>query len=201
MSFVRQQRSGDTRLPNFFEKVTTEGDAASFAGAESGSRQLIRVVDSENLGSNSYRFTLTAPYLVGAKQLIVAYDLAATGVGYAVILDRETMLTDSTFNSSTVQGGVFTTADLYYEEESNTTVVVHNLTAARLTDPHTTMLFAVPHTAVAASSSNKILVDNQGDNTAIELLGDGDGIIFRSPSGRRFVQRVDDSGNITMTPL
>jgi len=43
-------------------------------------------------------------------------------------------------------------------------------------------------------------VDNQGDNAAVELLGNGDGILLKSRGGRRGLLRIDETLQIGVDP-
>jgi hypothetical protein len=62
------------------------------------------------------------------------------------------------------------------------------------------VMFRVPHTSTPAETSNKVIVLRQGDQVAVEMLGEGDGILFVAPNGRRGLLRMDNNLKLTMLP-
>jgi len=210
MSQVQPVRSGTVVLSGVFEKITTEGDSSNFLGSNAGLSQLFRA--TEDTGSSvdhsygvlvtdvdsvtdgygntlyTYDFTLDFNYLVGAKQLIVQLKTTPTATqpvaGFVTLPSKELIDTDPAANAW----------DPYYEEIDSTTVRVHNILDSRI------ILALIPHTAIPATNKEKITVQNQGNNEAIELEGAGDGVIFRTPNGSRWLFRIDDSGTTAIVP-
>lgn len=173
MAKVVNQRSGTNSLPNFFSKVNTDGDAHRFLGAEAGTQSVQTVVlDS----TGSAEVLLDFNYLVGVSQLRVYQELTVNAVS---------------FWSPILLEGLDASATVYFTEDSGTRVTITG--AANTTQR---FMFDVPHTSIPAELREKVMVRDQGDNDAIELLGNGDGIMFHSSSGFKFLVRMDDSGNL-----
>lgn len=179
MSKVVNQRSGTNTLSNFFDKVNTAGDAHRFLGSETGAQevQAFTLAVAEDIP-----VTLGFNYLVGVKQLRVYQQLTINAVS---------------FWSPVLLEGLNPTATVEYTETSGTEIT---LTGAGLGIGTHTFLFDVPHTSIPAELREKILVRDQGKNDAIELLGNGDGLLMRSGSGYRYLLRLDDSGNPVTEP-
>ena len=179
------QRIGKTPLPNFFQKVTTDGDVDRFTGAASGSREVILFNAPSSVildeGNDDYIITLATPYLVGAKQLMVFHSYQG---GQPTALFTTEEITDNSLPTT-----------LYsFQEDTSYTVRIHAEGITRTADHR--FLFLIPHTSAPISVREKIIVRNQGDNRAIELEGDGDGILMKSPNGARFLIRVNDAGSL-----
>jgi len=190
MTFVSKRKIGTQTLSGFYTSVKTEGDASRFIGAETGYREIIHKNDSTPDGapsSLSLLFTLSFNYLVGSEQLVVlakpGHSLNTFGVAGYVLIPKE---------GSEPTGSV---SLVTYEEVNSTTVRV-KFSSSQIRDAATDFMFMVPHTATPAVSREKLLVKDQGDNIAVEMEGDGDGVLLKSPSGLKWLLRVDDSGNI-----
>lgn len=204
MTFVRNQRSGDKTLDNFYEKVTSDGDASSFAGASAGARAVIRIQDGDGLGTEpftSFRMTIPFTYLVGANQLMVSYENSSLPDsdfllrGWVQLLDLETVRLHPNFDPATWP---------YYEEETSTSIILynaHHLNPELSSNVNNSLLFSVPHTASAATTTDRVTVENQGDNIAIALDGFGDGLVMHSDNGSRFLLGIDNGGNTTIRKL
>jgi hypothetical protein len=215
MSQVRALRSGTTVLPDFFEKVATEGDATRFVGSETGYQLIIRPTDTTLTNTaltvapveeeydelnyfGNFLFTLPFQYIVGAHQLVVlkrqqVYVRTTTpSDGHLMIwpaIPKRDQLSNMTNPPDLDLVGV-----PHFDEVSSTTVRLYNVKRSQ------PLMFVVPHTAIPPIIREKVTVRNQGDNAAIELLGKNDGILVRSPNGSRFLIRVDDSGNLVTEP-
>lgn len=189
MSFVSKRKIGTQTLSGFYTSAKTEGDASRFIGAETGYREVIHKDDAAPEGSLTLLFTLSFNYLVGAEQLMVfakpGYSLTTFGVPGYVLIPKE---------------GTETNASSVTYEEVSSTVVRVKFSNSSIKASATDFLFLVPHTATPAVSREKLVVKDQGDNIAVELEGDGDGVLLKSPNGLRYLIRVDDSGNIVAEP-
>lgn len=178
MSFVVNQKIGSKTLSGFYRKVETEGDASRFVSVESGYQQYVAAADLVSeapLDAGPWLVSLDFTYSVGSRQLLVC-------VAYS----------ESYFNILAPTDGFPSTLTSYprYEEVDQSTVrILGSTKPARV-------LVIMPHTATPATSREKIVVNDQMDNTAIELVGDGDGVLMRSPNGSKWLLRIDDSGNL-----
>lgn len=162
--------------------MTTDGDASRFLGSEAGKRATHTLTASEAAGAD---VPTAFPYLVGVKQLQVSYRVTLSGVPIWVpLVDEGTLLASAEL----------TTADPHFVEKTSTSVAFKNLPAG------TVLLFQIPHTSIPAELKERVLVRDQGSNEAIELLGNGDGILLRSGSGKKYLLRVDDSGTVGSEP-
>jgi len=198
MPIIQAVTVDNETVPGFYQKIPTEGDLHRFASAETGKAQFVCMADTSGrveTGTGYYDVTLDFRYLVGVKQLMVMKVDAVTGEAEQIpnaqvvteSLNREGSNFPTSFDLSS-------TNFLYFEEIATNVVRVHHLGASDI------ILFLVPHTATPASHSNRLIVLNQGDNIAIELLGIGDGIMLQSPSGRRGLVRLTDSMKLNVQP-
>jgi hypothetical protein len=217
MSLIRNLRSGITTLPDFYERVTTEGDSSNFLGSNVGQQVMVRPTDTAAINSNipadvvfeagdvlsgQYLITLPFSYLVGADQLLVLRRqrvyMDATDEGLGTVWTWPQMVKRSRIEQITTPDGMGADPDSTsypnFEEASTTTVRVYNVDE---TDP---LLILIPHTSIPAEIRERVTIRDQGDNQAIELLGKNDGILMRSPNGSRHLIRVDDSGNLVIEP-
>ena len=207
MAHIDNHRDSEgTVVPFVFDRISTEGDASRFVNAERGFREMIHVDNTDQLSDGTYvvttegsigahLFQLSFSYIVGAKQLQVF--IPDTGqftdnnrVQFVKVpsIDEYTLMTVWTGpNEANLQ--------TYFEEISSGTVRVYGLP-----NPPGMVLFEVPHTSLPAVNRNKLVVDDQGDNQAIELLGSGDGIILRAPNGSKRLLRIDNNGQVVTEP-
>lgn len=201
MAYVQQHRNATGQaVKNAFDKVPTEGDVTKFFGAENGHRQLIHTGDATVLSgglnrvvteTGSHLFNLDFQYIVSANQLRVLIPVSTTEATF-----REIPSIDLKNQAATTQGfpsGLL--FNVYYEEVGSSSVRVYGLTAGT-----GVVLFEVPHTSIPATTRYKVIVADQGSNQAVELLGLGDGVLFRSTDGRRWLVRVDSNGSIVSEP-
>jgi len=211
MSFVRKQRVNDIVVDNVYEKITSEGDAANFSAEAPGKRAVFKF-NSLPVGDFNKYVTIELPFafLLNQNQLEVYWEMTDRLVspvayqGFARLITRELAEQLDTFDPN---------ADVYYEEVDSSQIRVYNIGSLSPrpffnNDPSqigpgssNAFLCSVPHTSIPATRENRVVVENQGDNTAVELLGAGDGIVFTSVSGRRFLVRPDDGGTITTTEI
>ena len=193
-------------VPFTFDRTPTEGDAARFVNAERGFRQMLHVGDLSQLPNGTaivtieaslgaHLFQLDFEYVVGARQLQVfipdTHQFETFGrvqfVKVPTIDERNLMPNWTGPNENNLA--------TYFEEIGSHTVRVYGVPT-----PPGMVLFEVPHTSLPAAARNKIIVRDQGDNQAIELLGPGDGCVLRSPNGARWLVRVDDNGQLAVEP-
>lgn len=200
---VKQLKVNGVPVPGAFEKESTEGDVYRFIAAESGHSEIIHRGDTRagkvtaHLSASPpyYEFTLGFKYFVGLHQLHVA--LLSVGSGKATPLPN---LADI---EAARGAGWPTPSDLdpsspsvqYFSEVSEDVVRVYNLGSA-----DRIVWFSVPHTSLQAALSGKVIVNSQGDGVIMEGLGDGDGILLRSPLGRKGVLAIDDDLGLTVKP-
>ena len=193
MSFVISQRIGKKTLSGFYRKVETEGDHSRFLGAENGSQQVIKYTDTARVTQETTLarlYALDFDYLVGANQIQVyakVSTLIASGpipLGYVKIPQY-----------SVEHGSALVDNGCTYEEVDSGTVRIKFISATAATY-FSDFLFVIPHTASAAQAREKLTIRDQGDNVALEFEGDGDGALFKSPSGVKWLLRIDDSGNL-----
>lgn len=176
MSFIVNQTIGNKKLSGFYKKVDTEGAASRFQSQESGHQEVFELADLESESATSYLIHLDTTYIVGAKQLIVGLRFDSQ-LGYLLLPMRE-----------------LDTTGLSYEEVDASTVRIYGVLGGANDFTHAMVI--IPHTATPAVNREKVVVRDQGDNTAIELEGHGDGVLVRSPNGSKWLIRVDDSGNL-----
>jgi hypothetical protein len=206
MAYVQTHRDSAGALVNdVFDRVTTEGDAGRFSTAERGYKYLVNIDDTGQTDdgtalvtteSGAHLFQLPFDYIVGANQLIVQVP----DPDYYASTNALLYLTVPSADERNTAAAGWTGPDAvdfatYFEEVGPRTVRVYGLP-----NPTGVVLFFVPNTSIPAASRDKVIVDDQGDNQAIELRGDGDGILLRSPGGAKFLVRVDDSGALVSEP-
>lgn len=207
MAYVRQHRdAGGAVVPAVWDRVPTEGDASRFVNAETGYRQILHIGDTSQLPNGTlvvaeeatlgaHIFQLNFDYIVGANQLEV---LIPNSDRYAANIIEFIQIPSVAERNVAAQGWTGPPAAemaTYFEEIGSSTVRVYGVP-----DPPGVVLFRVPHTSLPAASRNKVIVLDQGDNEAIELRGDGDGVLFRSPNGSKWLFRVDDNGTPVVEP-
>lgn len=203
MSKVTQiQKDGDP-VDGLWTKESTEGDAYKFVTADAGHAQIIHKDDNTTLpdgrarvtaGSDYLEFVLGFKYMVGLQQVAVAsvidvYSGLLYGVPNRTIVD-----------AARASWSGWPTAELdpdqitYFQEISPDVLRVYNPGNYKI------FQFSVPFTSLQAVSRARVIVDAQGDNAAIECLGVGDGILFKSRSGNRGLLRIDDGLNLKVEP-
>lgn len=207
MAHVRQHRdvSGDV-VDNVWDRVATEGDSARFTSAETGHRQILHLAETAQLadGTNivtaepslgSHLFQLDFDYIVSANQLEVFIPNSDLWASDSVIEFVKLPSIEERNLAALWPTPRDTEMECYYEEIGSSTVRVYGVPATP-----GIVLFTVPHTSLPAALRNKIIVLDQGDNEAIEFRGDGDGIVFRSPNGSKWLLRIDNNGTPVVEP-
>lgn len=208
MAHIRQHRdAGDKQVPFVWDRVPTEGDASRFVNAETGYRQILHVADTTQLpnGTNvvsveptlgAHLFQLNFDYIVAARQLEVwVPDSGLYAASSRLEFVQVSSIDERNVAAQGWTGPAETEFETYFEEIGSSTVRVYGVP-----DPPGVVLFRVPHTSLPAASRNKIIVLDQGDNAAVELRGDGDGIVMRAPNGSKYLLRIDNSGVPVVEP-
>jgi hypothetical protein len=198
MPYPREVTVDGEVVSGLYEKIPTEGDIHRFAAAETGKEQIVGLGDtSGNLswGADYVDVTLDFNYLMGVKQLEVSIVDPTTGKMQAIprlaTINTARTRAGSAFPSSFDPGNA---ALLYFDEIDTDVVRVYHVTTSDI------VMFRVPHTSTPAETSNKVIVLRQGDQVAVEMLGEGDGILFVAPNGRRGLLRMDNNLKLTMLP-
>lgn len=193
-------------VPDVYDRVETEGDAIRFIAAENGKRELIHIGNTQvasngiakvTVEAGSHLFQLDFDYIVGASQLEVLIPntdqyTSANRIEFVQIASIDER------NQAALPGWTgppSSQIETYFEEIGSNTVRVYGI-------PGTPglVLFRVPHTSLPAALRGKVIVLDQGDQVAVELRGEGDGIIMRAPNGSKYLVRVDNSGVLTVEP-
>lgn len=187
-----------------YQKISTEGDAYRFVTAEAGVAQIIYKNDPVRVtagsgGAVTWRdFVLDAPYLVGVNQLEVFLLSNTNGlmnrIPNKLSLDQGRAAQGTNWPSGLLDPA--TASICSFEELTYNTVRVYNMPAAGFD----TVLFSIPHTSLPGALRERVQIKRQGDRVAIELLGDGDGIVLRSEGGKKGILRVDDELNLGIDP-
>lgn len=213
MPRVIQIRKDGTPVRGLYGKIGTEADVFRFVSAESGHTQVIHRQDDTILPDGRSRVTigplhpspnntpsyieyvLEFQYFVGLNHLQVLYNHPACGTFGSIlgrtVIDRARQAWAG-WESPPYDGDLDpdNITLMHFQEVSPDVVRVMNPGIYKI------FAFAVPHTSLQAVSRNRISVENQGDNRAIELLGQNDGIVFTSPNGRKGLLRIDDNLHI-----
>jgi hypothetical protein len=205
MAHVVEHRKANGEIaPNVFNRVETEGDAARFYSAEAGQRLVIHIDSEETLddetpivtheGGTTYLFQLPFQYLVGSRQLQVWIPEITAYAADKIVFTPIASVDERNVAAAGWTGPSASFFATWFEELSSSSVRIYGLDSPGI------VMFVVPHTSLPAVNRNKVIVRDQGDNEAVELLGDGDGVIMRSPNGRRWILRIDDSGAPVIEP-
>jgi hypothetical protein len=199
---VQVLKDGDP-VEGIWEKKSTQGDAYQFVTAESGHVQIIHKDDTTTLpdgrarvttGSDYIEVVLGFRYMVGFRQLQAEAVIDVySGLLYG-IPNRNTIDEARAAWLSWPISELRPTQVIYFQEISTDTVRIYNLGGRSI------FQFSVPFTSLQAASRARIIVDAQGDNAAVEFLGEGDGILLKSRSGNRALLRIDDGMNLKVEP-
>lgn len=202
MAHVNQHRDvSGNGVKDVYDRTPTEGDAIRFFSAENGHKEIVHTGDTSLVDSGlnrvvvesgSHLFNLDFEYIVSANQLHV---WVPQDTSTPLFLQVPSINEKNVAETASGFPGTPFDFDIYYEEVGSSSVRVYGLTVGT-----GVVMFSVPHTAIPADSRNKIIVQDQGDNRAVEFLGFGDGVLFRSPDGRRWLQRIDNSGTPVIEP-
>lgn len=142
--------------------------------------------------------TVTLPfnYLVGQKQLMVfLLTPAAAGVGNRLPIFNKTDY-DAALAAGTVDLAIG--ANVYsFTELTKNTVFINRSGGVVAGD---TFEFFVPHTSVPGQNRSRIVIDDQVDSVALQLLGYNDGFELRSPNGLAFIATITNGGAWLIRP-
>lgn len=198
MPFARQVTVDGEPVLGLFEKIPTEGDIHRFASAETGKSQIVGLGDTSGIltwGSDYVDVQLDFNYLMGVKQLEVGIVDAVTGKIEAIpsltTINTAIVRSGSNFPSSFDPGNA---ALLYFDEVDTDVVRVYHVSSSDI------IRLRVPHTSTPAETSQKVIVLRQGDQVAVEFLGEGDGVLLKAPNGRRGLLRMDNNLKLTVLP-
>lgn len=226
MAHVRQYLNNNLETPTLVEgvfyRVSSEGDASRFYGAETGKSQIVSIystttttsgvpqvsrgVDSSGVYTD---FTIDFNYIVSAKQLqvyvgeYVSGNLAPTKITFSripSIEERLSMIGMQKSGGATPTYFVDTDFPAFYEELTAGSVRVYGADNQSASYQTGLYMFSIPHTSIPADVRNKIIVQDQGDNEAAEFRGFGDGFAMRAPNGSKWLVRVDNSGVLVVEP-
>lgn len=186
-----------SQVKRVYRKVATDGDAYRFVTSDAGYSELIYNADPARVViSATWRdFTLSFPYLVGTNQLEV--HVVSNLTGLAERLFSKAVLDEAKRVNGSWPGALLNPAAVcHFEEIAYNKVRVH-----RPPSPgKDVFMFSIPHTSLSGALRDRVQVKQQGDRIAVELLGDGDGIMLRSEGGRRGMLRIDDDLNLGVDP-
>jgi len=218
MARVTQVKKNGQAVVGLYKKLRSEGDAYRFVGAEAGNCQIIHINDDTvfsdgrrrvTLGPNHtppnntpqyIEFVLKFAYFVGKNQLMVGL-LEGVPSGRVTPLLSRTAIDLARLEWADWQNPPY---DVDLDPTDQYTVHFQEILkdTVRVVNPGTTRVFSfqIPHTSLQAVSRGRVLVDNQGDNAAVELLGNGDGILLKSRGGRRGLLRIDETLQIGVDP-
>lgn len=203
MSKVIQILKDGEPVEGLWKKETTEGDAYKFVTAEAGHAQIVHKDDTTILpdgrnrvsaGTGYIEVVLGFRYIVGFNQLeakvaLDVYSGLMQGIPNRTVVDAARAAWTS-WPSADLDPAQIT----YFQEIAPDVVRVYNPGNFKI------FQFSVPFTSLQASSRARVMVDPQGDNAGIELLGLADGILLKSRSGNRGLLRIDDGMNIKVEP-
>jgi hypothetical protein len=198
MPFARQVTVDGEAVPGLFEKIPTEGDIHRFASAETGKSQIVGLSDTSGIltwGSDFVDVQLDFNFLMGVKQLEVGIVDPVTGKIEAI--PSLTTINDAIVRSGSNFPSTFDPSEaalLYFDEVDTDVVRVYHVSSSDI------IRFRVPHTSTPAETSQKVIVLRQGDQVAVELLGEGDGVLLKAPNGRRGLLRMDNNLKLTVLP-
>lgn len=199
---VQILKDGDP-VDGVWQKKSTQGDAYKFVTADTGHAQIVHKDDTTTLPDGRPRVSLVDPYLevvLGFRYLVGFHQIECHAV-----IDVYSGLLYKIPNRATIDAAIaswsgWPAAELdpsriiYFQEISPDTIRIYNIGSYKI------FQFSVPFTSLQASSRARITVDAQGDNAGVELLGVGDGIMFKSRGGNRGLLRIDDALNLKVEP-
>lgn len=179
-----------------YRKDKVPNEKFRFVTATSGQRFTAEFGTSASTAIVGGIGTITLPfeYFVGNKQLQVYLITPGTAT-------RTPIINETDYNQAITDGDVVTAlgaSGYVYREITKNTVEVENLTGAAIA----TEIFEVhiPHTSVPGANENRIVVNNQSDDIAVQLKGNGDGLEMVSPGGIVYIVTVGDGGVLNVRP-
>jgi hypothetical protein len=202
MKVTQIKKDGDP-VDGMWQKQSTQGDAYKFVTADAGHVQIIHKDDDTTLPDGRQRVTVGTDYLefvVGFKYLVGFHQLESFAVidVYSGLLYK--MPNRAVVDTARASWQSWPSAELdpdqitYFQEISPDVVRVYNPGNYKI------FQFSTPFTSLQGASRARIIVDPQGDNAGVELLGIGDGILLKSRNGNRGLLRIDDGYNLKVEP-
>jgi len=191
---------GSTRLS--YTRDKTPNEKFRFLAATTGYRFIAQFGNPPNSSALSItggvgEVTLPFEYFVGKQQLAVFLIDPVTGFKTPIVNEDEynAAVTAVDVNTALTAAGAYV-----YREITKNQIEVNQTTPAG--NPMTTEIIEVwvPHTSIPGISQDRIVVDNQTDDVAIQLKGANDGIEFVSPGGIVYLLTVADGGNLLVRP-
>ena len=188
---------GATRLSYVRDK--TPNEKFRFLSATTGYRFVAQFGTSPSLAiaGGVGEVDLPFEYFVGKHQLTVYLVDPVTG-------DKAPIVNEDDYLAAVSDGDVataLTAAGAYvYREITKNQIEVNQTTPAG--NPMTTEIIEVwvPHTSIPGITQDRIVVENQTDDIAIQLKGANDGIEMVSPSGIVYLVTVANGGNLLVRP-
>lgn len=198
--FVRK-RDG-TPLPSFY-KSNVAGDQIRFQSDVSGRIYIFEFASAANPVdraargitdpvppiANTIDVALPFVYFVGLKQIQLWKVDPATGV-CTRLLRRSDYPTPGAVNAGALVYASLGVGAVTFDELSSNQIRIYNAF------PGDIFMVGYGHTAAPASLGQKIFIENQADQIALEMGGPGDGLVFRTPNGKRVRLSIHD-GNGT----
>lgn len=159
-------------ITGLFEKKATEADIVRFSAQDPGKSVMYTYTEWNTLGG-----TLTLPYnyQVGNRQLNV--NLVRPDGTTRILVEKQDWAAK----------GV-PTPTKYFEEVSSNVVNVFGVDSLDYVE------CVIPHTATPGQFSSKVVIGSQNSGQAIDLEGPGDGIVFTSTNGSRYLVNMSDNG-------
>ena len=199
MSWV-YKTPGSTRLS--FTRDKTPNEKFRFLAATTGYRFIAQFGTSASLsitGGGVGEVTLPFEYFVGKQQLAVYLVDPTTGNKTPIVDEDEYLAAQSAGDVSSPAADLVAAAYVYREITKNQ-IEINRISPGA--NPMTTEVVEiwVPHTSIPGISQDRIVVDNQTDDVAIQLKGANDGIEFVSPGGIVYLLTVADGGNLLVRP-
>jgi hypothetical protein len=200
MSFVVKRESAP--LQSYY-KERTNAEQVRFLSAQSGDAYIfemsavvavraargITIPTGAGIPANTIDVELPFNYFVGLKNIQVWSINVSTGVMSPIIRKSE-------------YPGLGTTVDtvldpnaVSFDEVRSDQVRIYNAFAGDI------FRVGFNHTAAPAELGEKQIIKNQPDNIGLELEGDGDGIVLKTPAGRRVRLTVNDGLTLSVEEL
>jgi len=186
MPFVEEIPGSSQRA---FRKDKVPQEKFRFVTATSGQRFTAEFGTSGSTAINAGIGTITLPfeYFVGQKQVQVFLITPGTATRTPLINETDYLQAIADGDVATGLGG----SGYVFREITKNTVEVENLAGAI-----TTEIFEVfvPHTSVPGANENRVVVNDQPDDIAIQLKGNGDGFEMVAPGGIVYIVSIGDGG-------
>lgn len=191
---------GATRLS--YTRDKTPNEKFRFLAATTGYRFIAQFGTSASLnitGGGVGEVTLPFEYFVGKSQLVV-YQVNFTTGAKTPIISEDDYLAAQTAGDVSSPGADLVAGAYVYREITKNQIEINRINPGA--NPMTTEVVEiwVPHTSIPGISQDRLVVENQTDDVAIQLKGPNDGIEFVSPGGIVYLLTVADGGNLLVRP-